>query len=132
MAYSYDDILASQFQNIDAAQAQAAAELEAARHAEDPHRVNEAANAILTLDLQRNALAQRAQGYSAGQQHQAQERPGSRFGLSPEQAEIARKSLVDRADTPPLSDDQKYEIYARNRQKYHSMLADGSYSNQVK
>jgi hypothetical protein len=31
-----------------------------------------------------------------------------------------------------MTDDQKYETYARNRQKYHSMLQDGFYSNQVK
>lgn len=132
MAYSYDQILNAQFHNIDAAQAQAASELEAARHAEDPDRVNQAADAILELDLRRNALAQRAQGYAGQQRHQAQEQPGSRFGLTPEQAEIARKSLIDRPDLPPMSDDQKYETYARNRQKYHSMLADGRYSNQVK
>jgi hypothetical protein len=132
MAYSYDQILNAQFQNIDAAQAQASAELEAARHSEDADRVNEAANAILALDLQRNALAQRAQGYAGQQRQAAQEQPGSRYGLSPEQAEIARKSLIDRPDLPPMTDDQKYETYAKNRQKYHSMLADGRYSNQVK
>jgi hypothetical protein len=132
LAYSYADILNAQFQNIDAAQATAAAELEAGRHAEDPHRVNAAAEAILQLDLQRNALAQRAQGYSAGQQQHAQERPGSRFGLTPEQAEIALKSLVDRKDLPPMTDDQKYESYARNRHKLHSMIRDGSYTMESK
>jgi hypothetical protein len=132
MAYSYDQILNAQFENLDAASAQASADLESARHREDPHGVNEAANAILQLDLQRNALAVRARGFSAGQQQHAQEQPGSRYGLTPEQAEIARKSLVDRRDLPPMTDDQKYETYARNRAKYHGMLRDGSYSNQVK
>jgi len=33
---------------------------------------------------------------------------------------------------PPLTDDQKDEIYTRNVNPYRSMLANGSYSNQVK
>jgi hypothetical protein len=129
MAYSYSDILNAQFQNIDAAQATAAAELEAARHAEDPHRVNSAAEAILHLDLQRNALAQRAQGYSAHQQHHAQQ-PANKFGLTEEERSVAHAALVDRKDLPPVSLEEREEIYARNKHRMRQMIANGTYSRQ--
>jgi hypothetical protein len=131
VAYSYESILTAQFQTIDAEQAQAAADLESARHAEDPDRVNMAANQILQLDMQRAALAQRAQGYSAGQQSA---QPRSRFGLSPEESEIARMLPNQHKDYPKepfLSDDQKEEIYARQRAKLRAMRANGSYRDQT-
>jgi hypothetical protein len=126
MAYSYDQIMSAQFQNIDAAQAEAAAELEAARHAEDPDRVNSAANAILHLDLQRNALAQRAQGYNAAQQSA----PANRYGLSREEQEIAHASFVDRKDMPPMSLEDRERQYTIQKNKYRAMIANGTYSNQ--
>src|SRR6202035_3088480 len=109
----------AQFQNIDAAQAQAAAELEAARHAEDPDRVNAAANAILNLDLQRNALAQRANNFNGQQAAQ----PQSRYGLSPEEQEIAHATFVDRKDMPPMSLEDRERVYAIQKNKYRQKLA---------
>jgi hypothetical protein len=126
MAYEYRDIINAQFQNIDAAQAQAAADLESARHAEDADRVNEAANVILQLDLQRNALRERAQGYNAAQQSA----PQNRYGLSQEEREIAHASFTDRKDMPPMSLEDRERAYAVSKNKYRSMLANGSYSNQ--
>jgi hypothetical protein len=126
VAYSYDQILRAHAQNIDAAQSQAAAELEAARHAEDADRVNAAADAILQLDLQRNALAQRAQGYNSAQQAV----PQSRYGLSAEEQEIAHASFTDRKDMPPMSLEDRERAYLVSKNKYRAMLANGSYSNQ--
>jgi hypothetical protein len=81
----------------------------------------------LHLDLQRNALRERAQGY-AGQQQAA--RPTNKFGLSEEERSVAHASLVDRKDLPPMSLEAREEIYARNKHRYRSMLANGTYSRQ--
>jgi len=126
MAYEYRDIIAAEFQNIDAAAAQALADLEAARHAEDPDRTIAAAGAIRRLHRERADLASLAQNYN-GQQAA---RPQSRYGLSPEEQEIAHASFVDRKDMPPMSLEDRERAYAVQKNKYHAMLANGSYSKQ--
>jgi hypothetical protein len=54
----------------------------------------------------------------------------SKMTLSAEERDIARRSIINRPDMPPLSDAQKEYIYLQNRNRYRSMLADGSYSEQ--
>ena len=46
--------------------------------------------------------------------------------LSAEERDIAHRSIVDRPDMPPLSAAQKEYLYLKNRERYRSMLADGS------
>lgn len=50
---------------------------------------------------------------------------GNKWGLSNDESEIARNSF----GSQDLTNDQREEIYARNKAKYRSMLADGTYSN---
>jgi hypothetical protein len=52
--------------------------------------------------------------------------------LSPEERDIARRSIIDRPDMPKMSDSEKEYQYLQNRNRYRAMLADGSYSEQTK
>jgi hypothetical protein len=110
VAYSYQQILEAQYQRLAEQSAAEAAELEAGRVAEDASRVIYAADRILELDKAREALDRRAQGYVAAQQAQPQ---GSRFGLSPVEAEHAKISGI--------SDEE----YARNKSKMVRMKGEG-------
>ena len=57
MAYTYDEILTAQFQRLATEQAQASADLEAARLQDDADAVMFSAGRVLEIDAQRNALA---------------------------------------------------------------------------
>ena len=122
MAYSYAQILESQYESIDSEQSQAVADLEAARLAEDAWRTTNAANRILELDKTREALDRRAQGFVASQQ--AAQQGGNRFGLSETERSVAHNSFT----AYDMTKEQKEELYARNRQKYQHMKATGQYS----
>ncbi len=50
--------------------------------------------------------------------------------LTEEERKIARESIPDRPDLPKLTNAQKEYLYAKNKQKYHRMLADGTYDQQ--
>jgi hypothetical protein len=50
--------------------------------------------------------------------------------LTEEERQIARASIVDRPDMPPLTNAQKEYLYWKNREKYRGMVADGTYSEQ--
>ena len=77
MAYSYQQILESQYSRLEVEHAEAAAELEAARRVEDAYRTTSAADKILELDKYRDALDRRAQSFIAGQQaHGTGSQPG--------------------------------------------------------
>jgi hypothetical protein len=121
MAYNYQDILLSQQDRINNEQAQALAELEAGRLDEDSFRVAQASDRILQLDLQRNALAARANSFVAGQQ-QPQGHPS---GLSGERLEVAKSWTSD----PNLSEDQKIKIYMDRQKEYARKRATGEYKD---
>jgi hypothetical protein len=121
MAYSYQQILEAQYLRITDEQAQAAAELEAGRVSEDAYRVTDAANRILQLDKDREALDRRAQGFIASQQAQPQT---SKYGLSQDEVEIARGIA---GNDRGLSGDDRERIFAENKLKLARARADGSY-----
>lgn len=50
--------------------------------------------------------------------------------LTEEERKIARDSIPDRPDLPKLTNAQKEYLYAKNKQKYHRMIADGTYDQQ--
>jgi len=50
--------------------------------------------------------------------------------LTEEERKIARDSIPDRPDLPKLTNAQKEYLYAKNKQKYHRMVADGTYDQQ--
>jgi hypothetical protein len=58
--------------------------------------------------------------------------PDGQNTLSPEERDIARRSIIDRPDMPKMSDSEKEYQYLQNRNRYRAMLADGSYSEQTK
>lgn len=68
--------------------------------------------------------------------HRDPPRPGSGqrgqddLKLTEEERMIARASIVDRPDMPKLTDAQKEYLYAKNKQKYRRMVADGTYDQQ--
>lgn len=79
MAYSYEDIIRSQYEAKAAEKAQALADLEAARLNENAIDTMAAADRIVEIDKSVGALDRIAQTYVA----QQQQPPGNRFGLSP-------------------------------------------------
>jgi hypothetical protein len=54
----------------------------------------------------------------------------SKMTLTPEEVDIARRSIIDRPDMPPLTNAQKEYIYAQNKRRYQTMKANGTYSEQ--
>jgi len=119
MPYDYGSIMQAQAQRIEADQAQAVADLEAARRNEDADGTMYAAGRILELDAQRAALDQRASQYLASQQQH--QRQGNKYGLSPDELEIAHGAGGD------MSKEEKEELYARNRDKLRYTRATGQY-----
>jgi hypothetical protein len=67
------------------------------------------------------ALDKRAQGFVQSQQQAPR---GNKYGLSQDEPEVAR-SLAKGDDR--LSDDQRLQTYATNKQRYRQARADGSY-----
>lgn len=59
-----------------------------------------------------------------------QRQSSNKMTLSPEEVAIARASIVDRPDLPPLTNAEKEYIYAQNKRKYQAMKANGQYSEQ--
>lgn len=59
-----------------------------------------------------------------------QRQSSNKMTLTPEEVAIARASIVDRPDLPPLTNAQKEYIYAQNKRKYQTMKANGTYSEQ--
>lgn len=118
MAYNYTDIMLAQDERISIEQAQATAELEAARLNEDYPGTLAASQRILELDVQRSALAQRAQQFAASQRAQPQ---GNKYGLTDEEVEVAK------ASHGAGTDEERIAEYARNKQRYQHMRATGEY-----
>jgi hypothetical protein len=59
-----------------------------------------------------------------------QRQSSKQMTLTPEERAIARASIIDRPDLPPLTNEQKEYIYAKNKQKYKTQLANGTYQEQ--
>jgi hypothetical protein len=121
MPYSYDDIMKYQAERLTAQRAAAVADLESARYREDAYAVSDAADTILKLDGDLERLGRIAnQHYS---QQQAQQ-PRNRYGLSDAEVEVARGIA---GSDPRLTNEQREEIYAREKQKLGYMRRTGQY-----
>jgi cation transport regulator ChaC len=120
MSYTYDQVMAAQFERLNAEASMAVADLEAARQREDSDATMYAAQRILELDAQRAALAQRANTYVAQQQAAPQRHPS---GLTDQEVEIAKSSYS--AGTP----EERVAEYARNKQKLAYMRVTGAYDD---
>ena len=118
MAYSYEDIIRSQYEAKHTEKAQALADLEAARVAENAFDTMAAANRIVEIDKSVSAIDRIAHQYVASQQAQPQ---GNRWNLSTEEMEIAKGSHSGGTV------EERIEEYARNKQRYRQARADGSF-----
>jgi hypothetical protein len=117
MAYSYEDIIRSQYEAKAAEKAQALADLEAARLNENAVDTMAAADRIVEIDKSVGALDRIANQYVASQQQPQ----GNRFGLSPTEVEIAHNSFSG------ASKEEKERSYAMNRDRLRHMRATGQY-----
>ena len=118
MAYSYEDIIRSQYEQKATEKAQALADLEAARVAENAIDTMAAADRIVEIDKSVSAIDRIAHQYVASQQAQPQ---GNRWNLSNEEMEVAKASHS--AGTA----EERIEEYARNKQRYRQARASGAY-----
>jgi hypothetical protein len=118
MPYDYSSIMTAQAERIAADQARAAADLEAARLAEDPDATMYHAGRILELDAQRDALAVRANNFVSQQSAQPQRHPS---GLSDEEIAVAKASHSGGTA------DQRIQEYAQNKARYQHLRATGQY-----
>ncbi|WP_315775106.1 hypothetical protein [Bradyrhizobium sp. SZCCHNR1053] len=111
--------MATQGQRLEAERAQALAELEAARIYEDVSLMNTASDALLRVDRDYAQLSRYANNMAAQQQM-----PRNQFGLNDDEVAIARTLGETRQD---LTDEQREQIYAQNKARYHQMRRDGTY-----
>jgi hypothetical protein len=135
LAYSYQDILRSQFETLQADRAQANGELEAARLNEDAEGVNAAVERIYANDARMRSLndaamqmqrAQQAPQPAAGFGDDVREEHvelAQRYGLSPQQIGVAVNWTTD----PHISDETKVKRYIENTHKLARMRQTGQY-----
>jgi hypothetical protein len=121
MAFENSAIINAQYQQLQADRAQAYADLEAQRHAENEYGTMQAASTILEVDAKLQALDRVANTYVAGQQHQQQ---ANKYGLNADEVTIARG--IGHGD-PKLTNDERERIYAEQRGRYQRMRASGEY-----
>jgi G:T/U-mismatch repair DNA glycosylase len=118
MAYSYEDIIKSQYEAKAAERAQALADLEAARINENAADTMYAADRIVDIDKSLSAIDRIANQYTRQQQQQPQ---GNKFGLTPAEVEVAHNSFSG------ASIEERERSYRENRDKLRRMRADGTY-----
>lgn len=117
MPISYQEILIAQGERIDAEQALAASDLEAARLSGDAYGTNDAADRILRLDAERAALNARASQFVVSQQVPAD----NKYRLSQDERDVARSANTD------LPVEERDRIYAQNKARYQHARATGAY-----
>jgi hypothetical protein len=133
MAYTYQQILAAQYEVAQAENASASAALEDARLREDPSDVQAAVDRLVSNNMVIQQLNQ-----AAVQMQQPQQQPAAgfgddvradhvelaqRYGLSPQQIGIA----VNWTQDPNISDEVKVKRYCENVNKLSRMRATGQY-----
>jgi hypothetical protein len=135
MAYEFSEIFEAQAMRIDREAAQANADLEAARLADDPSSTMALSQRILELDAQRNALVTRANAFVRQSQSQAAHLAGDE-DLSREDAALVRKYGIKPGDLAiaknwttagNMTVTEKVETYLRNAQRLREDRANGRY-----
>jgi hypothetical protein len=120
MAYEHEAVIKAQYQQLANDRAQAAAEYEAARIAEDGSSTMFAADRILEVDQKRAALDRIANNYVASQQQPA----GNQFGLNRDEMDIAN-GIASGDQT--ITNEQRQRAYAQNKERLRYMRATGQY-----
>jgi hypothetical protein len=88
----------------------------------------EALKEMAAIEVQKRAA--HAIAVNDAQQIQAARAATNRYGLSPEEVEVARKAYYDRNDgKTDLSNDQKEALYAHNKEKLRQMKATRQYDD---
>jgi hypothetical protein len=120
MAYEHEAVIKAQYQQLANDRAQAAAEYEAARIAEDGSSTMFAADRILEVDQKRAALDRIANNYVASQQKPQ----GNQFGLNQDEMDIAN-GIASGDQT--ITNEQRQRAYAQNKERLRYMRATGQY-----
>jgi hypothetical protein len=123
VAYTYQQILESEYQSLAEEHAQALADLEAGRISEDPLRTTSASRRILELDGTRERLDRRANQFIASQQGQPQ---ASKYGLNKDEIEVAHTIASGARD---LTNEERERIYAEQKSKLARMRATREYDD---
>lgn len=116
MAYDHTAVIQAQYNQLAADRAQAMADYEAGRTAEDEYTTMAAANRLLDSEAKIAALDKVAGAYAQQQQHHAHQQQANPHGLSRDELEVAKISGI--------SGDQ----YARNKQRMNAMKDQGFWS----
>ena len=121
MAFEHRAVIEAQYQKLAIDRAQAVADYEAGRMAEDDYATMSAADRIVEADQKRLAVDRIASNFISQQQQQSQ---GSRYGLSADEVSIARGIA---GNDPQMSDDERERLYAQNKERLRYMRATGQY-----
>lgn len=116
MAFSHQDVIKAQAEQLAATRAEAVGQYEAGRLQEDADVTMAAANAIIEADAKLQALGTIARQLQASEQQLQQQPRGSQFGLNHAEQEVAKISGISE------------ETYARNKQRMHQMKGEGYWS----
>jgi hypothetical protein len=131
MAFTWDQIVQAEWQDLANEEAHAAATLEQARIVEDVDAIQAAKERIYAVDAKRNSLTARVNRT----QQQAQQMPGS-DDMTPRDAALARHYGLSARDlsvakgwtnASDMTDEDKVRTYLQNKQRYRQARADGSY-----
>jgi hypothetical protein len=129
MAWSYSDTISASWEANQIERREALAQIDSAHLREDWNDLQIASQRLRTADEEARWLSEKAQNLQRQQQAAQAQAPSNKFGLSRREQEVAEQSFVDRPDLPRLSTEQKHQLYAHNRARYHQMRANGTYDD---
>ena len=127
MPFEHDAIINAQAEVLAARHARAMGEYESARQLDDGEATLAAADQLVEVQARIAALNLIKQQQS-NMQAMAQAAAPNRYGLSPEEIDIAHKSYTERGDRSDLTRDQKEQLYAQQKAKLQHMKRTGEYS----
>ena len=137
MAYTYQQIVDQEWQNLQNEEQHAAAALEKARIEEDDAEIDAAKNRIYWVDQKKSSLVARVQQTHPQQNGQQVTGRNVNIGdkdnpryvaLSDEEISVAK--LMNPSDTK-LSDGDRLRLYGANKQKLAHMRATGQYTDRA-
>jgi hypothetical protein len=116
MAFEHNAVIQAQWNQLAAERAQAVADYEAGRTAEDEYSTMSAANRLLDAETKIAALDRVAGAYASQQQQHAQQQQYNPHGLSRDELDVAKISGITG------------EEYARNKRRMEVMKGQGYWS----
>jgi hypothetical protein len=116
MAFEHNAVIQAQWNQLAAERAQAVADYEAGRTAEDEYSTMSAANRLLDAEAKLTALDRVAGAYASQQQQHAQQQKYNPHGLSRDELDVAKISGITG------------EQYAHNKRRMQMMKDQGYWS----